>query len=119
MVQGGRLVEKERFVQRAEDIMVRLERRDDHPVERERPEEREGGNHRVQPPPACQLPDAGHHTTSVRRASRSMRVATPARTGKRNREMAAPWARSPPWIPLKNVQVESTCVWCTGPARGG
>src|SRR3972149_10562358 len=115
MIQGSRLVEKERVVQRAEGVVVRLERRDDHPVEGERSEKGEEGNHRVQPPTGCDLPDAPHYTTSVRRASRSMRVATPARTGKRNREMAAPWARSPPWIPLKNVQAESTCVWCTGP----
>src|SRR5574341_2441263 len=109
MIESGGFVEQERVVEGTEQVVVALERRDDHPVEGERSEHREGAHQCVESAAPQKLPRV-HHTTSARRAIRSISAAIPARTGKRKREIAAPWARSPPSIPLKKVHVASTCV---------
>ncbi len=116
VVQRRGFVEQERVGDRVEQVVVPLERRDDHPVEREGPEQREASHEGVQASAAHRFPCV-HHTTSLFRTIRSIRMAMPERTGNRKREMAAPWARSPPSIPLKKVHVESTWVLCTGPPR--
>src|SRR5262249_3399627 len=97
-----------------------LEHGDQHPQERKR---READKHRNDAeaqrlaPGALQPRDAAsfwrwllHHATSVRRARRSIRIAAAASTGSRNSAVAAPPARSPPSMPLKNARLASTCV---------
>src|SRR5439155_22116788 len=116
--QRRRLVEDPRHVPRVEradvEVAVLLERGDQHPVEREagKGDEAEGGG--VQRDALHIAPPAAP-PTSVRRASRSIRVAATIRNGSRKTAMAAPWPRSAPWMPRWKASVGRTCVVLAGP----
>src|SRR6202044_1292630 len=56
-----------------------------------------------------------HHAPSARCAARSMKYAITMRTGTRNSDVAAPAAKSLPWIPVVNASDGSVCVESNGP----
>src|SRR3989442_1651947 len=91
-------------------IAVLLERRNEHPVEREPGEDHEAERRSVQRHTLHCAPP-----TSVRWASRSIAMATTIRKGSRNTAIAAPCPKSAPKIPRWNASVGSTCVVLAGP----
>src|SRR2546427_2360781 len=91
-------------------IAVLLERRNEHPVEREPGEDHEAERRSVQRHTLHCAPP-----TSVRWASRSIAMATTIRKGGRNTAIAAPCPKSAPKIPRWNASVGSTCVVLAGP----
>src|SRR5262249_44424756 len=104
-----------------EQIVGLLEHGDQHPQERERREADEAHDdhgddalaQRLSPRPLQPI----HQATSVRRARRNIRMAAAASTGSKNSAVAAPPARSPPSIPLKNARLASTWGLSYGPPR--
>src|SRR5206468_5309303 len=118
--QSGVVGEDERVVLEIVEVAIGLERRQQHPVERERQHRREAGHGGVEPDPLRELPRASRfhaQATSARRAICSMTTATTTSTGNRKSEIAAPPARSPPRMPVKKARLDSTCVACAGPPR--
>src|SRR5205814_1910189 len=113
VLEGGRVVEDPRHVMRIEradvEIAVLLERREQHPVERESGEGHEARRRGIERHAFHLAP------TSARRASRSIAIATTMRNGSRNTAMAAPWPRSAPSTPRWNARVGRTCVVFAGP----
>src|SRR5262249_10818400 len=120
VLERGRLVVDERVVAALQEVAGALEGGDEHPVEREGGEEREraddAGVGRASSRPSDPAP-AVHQITSVRRAMRRKTTATASSIGNRKTAMAAPSARSPPWMPVKKASVDSTWVVSEGPPR--
>jgi hypothetical protein len=98
-------VEDERIILEVIEVPRALEARDEHPIEREGEQDGEDGENRPVKRAERQLPraDARHQVTSVRCAERSISQATATSSGTRKIEIAAPSARSPPRIPVKNA----------------
>src|SRR5207253_6954701 len=118
--QGQVVVEDQRVVLEVVEVAIGLERRQQHPVERERQQRRERGDGGVEPDLLRDLTRASRlhaHATSARRAICSMTTATTTSTGNRKSEIAAPPARSPPRMPVKKARLDSTCVAWAGPPR--
>src|SRR5262249_14750232 len=103
-VEGPRL-------RRVEDLVLALQRRDRHPHEREREHERERDRDAV----GEEAPARLHHETSAGRAKISIPIATAASTGSRKSEIAAPWPRAAPSMPVWYEDVVSTSVELNGP----
>src|SRR5262249_15778935 len=105
VMQGWWIVEQVRIVRRVVEILCGFEGRDQHPVERKGEEgHEERQNSRVSGAagnPAGASGKRRHQGTSARRANHRKTIATATKTGNRNSEMAAPPARSPPWMPVK------------------
>ena len=106
-------VEPERQVLHVEQIAQRLQRRHQHPVEREREHDRERRDDDVRRDFLAQA--ERHHATSARLAKMSIVIATTASTGRRKSETAAPSPSEPPWMPVWNAHVVITCVELNGP----
>ena len=134
---SGWQVVEERIVVSLIQVRALFERRDQRPEERTGADQR-GGNggeidtHTSQPVTTdCPTPqgfdgrigvDRGIdsrrcHSTSIRRTARKMRIAAASNSGNRNSATAAPWPMSPPSMPRKNAQDDSTCVEFVGPPR--
>src|SRR5437899_3275331 len=113
VLERRRLVEDPRDVARDRrahvQVAIPLERRNQHPVERESREHREAEGREVEGHALHRAP------TSARRARRSIATATTMRNGRRNTAIAAPWPRSAPRMPRWNARVGSTCVVFAGP----
>src|SRR5262245_3246822 len=105
VMQGLWVVEQVRIVRCVVEILCGFEGRDHHPVERKGEEgHEERHNARVSGAagdPAGAGGNRRHQVTSARRANHRKTIATATKTGNRNSEMAAPPARSPPWMPVK------------------
>src|ERR671914_105228 len=105
-----RLVEDQRVVLGVVEVGVRLERRDQHHVERKREHDGERRDDQV----GRELVASGH-ATSVRRASQSIPTAVTSRIGKRKSEMAAPEPSEPETIPVWKAHVVTMCDELNGP----
>ena len=105
MIQRRRVVEQIRVVRGVVEILRGLESRDQHPIEGEGEERHEEDEDRLVAEPGAGAARACgrglHQVTSVRRARTRKKIATATSTGNMKSEIAAPPARSPPWIPVK------------------
>src|SRR5262249_7231670 len=105
VMQGWWVVEQVWIVRRVVEILCGFEGRNHHPVERKGEEgHEERQNPRVSGvagDPAGASGKRRHQVTSARRANHRKTIATATKTGNRNSEIAAPPARSPPWMPVK------------------